>query len=181
MRFTLFYEGELKTRNDPKHKQRIRRHFHPQMKALWDRAPLSEMSEPLLCEGDPSSVLKTVDPFTFAPLACERLDMILSLHVTLLRPEPPGRLLSQGGDIDNRLKTLFDALSIPQGLPPGDRPGNDETPFFCLLEDDQLITDIRVTTNQLLVATESASHAVVLIDVETHTTRSSHLNLGLGT
>jgi hypothetical protein len=72
--------------------------------------------------------------------------------VLLLRPEAPGQLFTQSGDIDNRLKTLFDALKIPT---PNEEYGKrsrheDEEPFFCLLADDKLITKVAVETDQLL-------------------------------
>ena len=55
------------------------------------------------------------------------------------------------GDIDNRLKTLFDSLRMPQHdseLPPGCKHRGG--PFFCLLEDDSLITKLTVNTSQIL-------------------------------
>ncbi len=33
-------------------------------------------------------------------------------------------------------------------------PQTDETPFYCLLEDDKLISEVRVTTDQLLLLPE---------------------------
>jgi hypothetical protein len=45
------------------------------------------------------------------------------LKITLLRPEEPGAIILQSGDIDNRLKTLFDALSVP--AQPNQLPKND--------------------------------------------------------
>src|ERR1700730_3830664 len=67
----------------------------------------------------------------------------------------PGDVLT---DIDNRLKTLFDALRKakgPQELGAGTSSGQvapdaDEKPFYVLLEDDKLITDVAVTTDMLL-------------------------------
>jgi hypothetical protein len=32
-------------------------------------------------------------------------------------------------------------------------PEQDDDPFFCLLEDDRLITEVKVTTDRLLAAT----------------------------
>ena len=57
-----------------------------------------------------------------------------------------------GGDIDNRLKTFFDCLTIPKAnqIPKGDSPKVDEMPFYCLLQDDKLITNISVSVHQLL-------------------------------
>jgi hypothetical protein len=92
--------------------------------------------------------------FDFVPLVSVETDSIAELSLTLLRPEAPGKLLTQGGDIDNRLKTLFDALSMPQqanALPDGASPSDGETPFFCLLENDNLVTAVQVRTEQLLV------------------------------
>jgi hypothetical protein len=62
-----------------------------------------------------------------------------------------GRII-QGGDIDNRLKTLFDGLRIPKELKEiGGVPiEDDEKPFFCLLQDDALITEVKVRADTLL-------------------------------
>jgi hypothetical protein len=59
----------------------------------------------------------------------------------------------QGGDLDGRLKTLFDALRLPDNVAEagGVGPGEDENPFFCLLQDDKSISEVSVTTDQLLV------------------------------
>ncbi|MDB5472820.1 MAG: hypothetical protein JWP99_123 [Devosia sp.] len=62
----------------------------------------------------------------------------------------------QSGDIDNRLKTLFDALRMPDSkeeLGGYDKPGEDEAPFYCLMTDDKLITKIAVETDRLLEPT----------------------------
>jgi len=53
----------------------------------------------------------------------------------------------------NRLKTLFDAMRIPEaGERYADRtPSEDEKPFFfCLLEDDKLLNKVSVETDDLL-------------------------------
>jgi hypothetical protein len=59
----------------------------------------------------------------------------------------PGRLITSG-DIDNRLKTLFDSLRILGEVPAG--PTEDKKPFYVLLEDDKPITHISVETDTLL-------------------------------
>jgi hypothetical protein len=86
--------------------------------------------------------------------------------VTLLRCEPPGSIVTQGGDIDNRLKTLLDSLKIPEpnALPEGIL--GDEL-FFCLLEDDHLIVELSVRTKQLLEPSLNKGEVIVLIDIET--------------
>jgi hypothetical protein len=96
------------------------------------------------------------------------------LQVVLLRPEPPGRLITQGGDIDNRVKTLFDSLTMPrhpaQDLPAGITPTADEAPFFyCLLEDDNLVTAVDVRTDQLLEPGVDPSEIEATIVVKTRT------------
>ena len=93
------------------------------------------------------NIIEHVAGFRFAPLVTTRYGLVATLELLFLRPEPPGRLISQGGDIDNRLKTLFDALRMPRvatELPSGDAPQSDEDPFFCLLQDDALPLEVRV-------------------------------------
>lgn len=70
----------------------------------------------------------------------------------MLRPEEE-RFILRRGDIDGQLKTLFDALRMPENDSEtgGAGPQEDEAPFYCLLQDDRLISQIRVTTDQLLL------------------------------
>jgi hypothetical protein len=90
--------------------------------------------------------------WNFVPLVTEELNLICGLDILFLRPSAPGHLVS-GGDLDNRLKTLFDALRIPEANEryaarvPDDA---DEKPFYCLLSDDKLITKVSLETGQLL-------------------------------
>jgi len=83
-----------------------------------------------------------------------------ALDILFLRREGPGSLIRSGGDIDNRLKVLFDALRMPQTCDEvcGDSPTPDEDPFFCLLEDDKLISKVAVETNWLLTPLADNEH-----------------------
>lgn len=75
------------------------------------------------------------------------------LDVLLLRHDPPGALVT-AGDVDNRIKTLIDALTLPQQqnqLTGNETPREEETPFYCLLEDDVLVSRLNVETDRLLV------------------------------
>jgi hypothetical protein len=81
-----------------------------------------------------------------------------------LRPDRPGHVI-WAGDIDNRLKTLFDAMRVPD---PAENyvnapPTQDETPFFCLLQDDKLITKVEVETDRLLEPVTGNSADVRLV------------------
>lgn len=105
------------------------------------------------------------------------------MHITLLRPEEPGSIVTQTGDIDNRLKTLFDALRMPHKsseIPSEATPENTDKPFYCLFEDDNLISGLSVTTDRLLDDVKTSSEVVILIHVHTKVTRATMLNLGLG-
>jgi hypothetical protein len=184
MEFTLYYRGELKANGKAKAKQELRRHFHFQLKNLWSQLPLSELNSYLKLdppEGE-FSIIKTTGNFNFAPLISEKLNLIAELKITMLRPEPPGSIITQSGDIDNRLKTLFDALRVPikSEIPDNENASEFENPFFCLLEDDNLITKVQVDTDRLLDDCKNESEVVLLINVTTKVTRSRYANLGFG-
>jgi hypothetical protein len=90
--------------------------------------------------------------YRFVPLVTKNLQLLCGLEILFLRPDTPGAIL-KSGDIDNRLKTLFDALRLPSdGAELGgySSPGDDEDPLFCLLEDDCLISKVSVETDALL-------------------------------
>jgi hypothetical protein len=61
----------------------------------------------------------------------------------------------QGGDIDGRIHVLFDGLRMfrdGNDLPSRDAaPDADENPFFCLLQDDTLVSDVKIDTGGLLL------------------------------
>jgi hypothetical protein len=81
----------------------------------------------------------------------------------------PGRIFN-ARDIDNRLKTLFDALKMPTAPElGGELPIDDDNPMFVLLQKDELISHVSVETDDLLASPPSAgrddSYARLLIDV----------------
>ena len=146
MKFTLFYDGALKAKGDKNHKHIIRKEFHKQLKELWRHEPLCGDREYL------EIVKKEVGNVFFVPLVTKEFRTTAEIHITLLRPGPPGKIY-YGGDIDNRLKTLLDALKIPKKEElPSHSPEEDEEQFFTLLEDDALITNISINTDRLLIA-----------------------------
>jgi hypothetical protein len=67
--------------------------------------------------------------------------------------------------MDNRLKTLFDALSVPVNEQQviKDDDDNDGAPMHCLLEDDSLIRGLSVETHRLLARPDASDHEVVLV------------------
>ena len=88
--------------------------------------------------------------YRWVPLVTE--GMICDVHVLFLRPGAPGTLL-QSGDIDNRIKTLLDALRMPinvDELGGYTSPLDTEDPFFVLLDDDKNIANLSVETDAML-------------------------------
>ncbi|MDO8838669.1 MAG: hypothetical protein Q7V31_07040 [Parvibaculum sp.] len=176
MEFRLTYQGcLLSTGNDSRvgkdrrseHKHNLRSAFHPQLKRLWDVVPALKKGG----GGGPSVItVRAEDGYTppltkkemlakrhthfgwqFVPLVTSELDLICAVDVLFLRPHKPGGIVHQG-DIDGRLKTLLDALTIPDANQDYETrtAERNETPFFVLLENDRLITKVSVETDQLL-------------------------------
>jgi hypothetical protein len=170
MEFTLKYRGGLPSAqggNSKDAKQRIRRAFHPQLENCWKRTPdLNKFYQSQEVGGERRWLIVNkggpgwsgtwagipVSEFTFIPLVITGyyLKLVCELDIRLFWRDVPGMILNKG-DLDNRIKVLFDALSVPQlnQLPNGDRPNANENPFFCLLEDDKLITRVSIMTGAL--------------------------------
>jgi hypothetical protein len=88
------------------------------------------------------------------PLVTQQLRLICELDILLLRPQRPGKVIS-AGDLDNRLKTLLDALRIPKEDEGYSKRKPDAVPFHCLLADDRIITKISIQTDQMLELLDS--------------------------
>jgi hypothetical protein len=125
-------------------------------------------------------ILEKRGAFVFAPLVsqAEGWEAVVELEILFLRPSKPGELIRHGGDLDNRIKVLFDGLRMPQNdceIPSGDKPITGEVPFYCLLQDDALITSFSVKTAQLL-APQSPDHVELIISANVRATRRSMYN-----
>ncbi len=89
----------------------------------------------------------------FIPLVTDNMDIRCGLEILFLRPEEPGMIV-RGADLDNRLKSLLDALRVPDTA---DGVESEDAPIFCLLQDDKMISEIKVTADQLLLLPKQAS------------------------
>ena len=183
MEFRLIYEGPLHGQGaKSEHKWAIRRAQHPQLQRLWQQRPLAEAGATLLAHpprpGQPSVIVEK-GGLRFAPLVTQRLDLYAELSVLLFRQQPRGTLITDGSDIDNRLKTLLDGLRVPHGPMEG-RPtlpdAPDPSPFFCLLEDDSLVSKVAVESEQLLRPARP-DEVVAVISVHVKKTVLTHANL----
>lgn len=163
MNFTLTYDGKLKSNGDSLHKHEIRRVFHRQLVELWKASPLSRHRAP------EEALTKAIGNYKFFPLTSSAREEVAELRITMLRPHTgPGYIIGEGGDIDNRLKTLFDSLRMPdklEELPTGKQPVEGEDPFFCLLENDILVTGLSVRTDRLLEPDQPDSYVKLAIEV----------------
>jgi hypothetical protein len=160
--FTLTYDGSLPSNARAAQKHQMRLAFHPQLADLRRQPAIGTNADTI-----PSV---TVGTRRFTALVHPNWNFKADLDITMLRPEDPGGLIVQG-DIDNRLKTLFDALTRPrhaQDVPGGRTPGPDEDPVHCLLDDDSLIKAVSVRTDRLLNP-DNASHVKLLIRVTVRT------------
>jgi hypothetical protein len=171
MHFRLVYRGQLRSGNSKNrsHIHEIRRHFHRQIHQLWNQIPLSEHGRWLKPPDIPGnySVLYPVGDKSFAALVGPHTDLMAELDILFLRPAPPGALINHGGDLDNRIKTLIDALRIPTAgeIPPDWQPSQDEVPLHCLLQDDKLVTAFSVRADRLLEESASDLDALVVVHV----------------
>jgi len=187
MEFRLTYQGPLyadRGEDDRRqsrllHKHSIRRHFHKQLCELWDvdsrLKPFATRPSPIH-ESDVEKLSKLFERggIRWMPLVTEQLGAACSLNILFLRHEPKGGIV-QSGDLDNRITTLFNALRVPsaQEIPDDIGVQNEPNPFFCLLSDDKLITEFRVTADRLLVPSEKPDSDVHLV-IEVRTFITDH-------
>lgn len=195
--FRLIYKGKLKAstpdsrRTDNKHE--IRKVIHKQLAQLYkEHQALRDRG----AQGTKTFLEQMADTFghngfRFVPLVNESQALVCSLDILFLRRESPGHILSSGGgDIDRRIVTFLDGLRVPKNrneLPSGAVPTADENPMFCLLQDDSLVTELRVETDRLLTApdmnavedVEDAGHPQNDVMLIVHTrVRATRLGVG---
>lgn len=195
MRFRLTYDGELKAEGKDSRgpeKWEIRNHISPQLAELWELHPalLGKTFGYARVDGLPAGTklshhLKerlrlpvVVGGQEFIPLVRTSFALTCSLDILFLRKQTRGSLVSEGGDLDNRIKTFLDGLTVPkEGQMSSGTPIS--SPLFCLLEDDKLIADLAVRTDRLLTRPGgSTSEVRLMVDVIVKTTQVTLDNTG---
>lgn len=193
------------------HKQKIRKKFHGQLKQLWQTSEFLKKATvnknlvhmapgqipPMVGVGfldvgpQPTTPLAAYigsnfqrDGYRFVPLVCEDFSLLCSLDILFLRRDFPIGVIS-AGDLDNRVKTLIDTLRMPKGaneLKGYETPAQGEDPFFCLLEDDDLVTSLSVESGMLLdppiEGDGGAASVKLVVSVELKPDDVSLFNLG---
>lgn len=134
---------------------KIRMALHPRVKALWNYKPLSDHTKYLreACAPGDVAILERANGVPFSRHSLQITNTACEIDVALLRQEAPGQLLGDGGDLDNRMKTLFDALRKPstqEAQQAKIAPLPDDEPIHCLLQDDGLVLKVSVETDRLL-------------------------------
>jgi len=174
--FRLIYRGELPSSSNRKthvrEKHLVRKYLNHQLRRLWlVKSNLIQYARyigggALADSGTPSDDvdlrwrhgIETLannwnrGDFNFLPLVTDKFAVRCAVDILLLRPEGREYVFEQG-DIDGRLKTLFDALRVPKDINEtgNTNPDEDEHPFCVLLEDDNLISEVHIATDQLLL------------------------------
>ena len=172
MDFRLVFRGELPSGNSKTltDVHRVRCAFHKQLQELWKTHPALDAQhlDEVRPKGD-ISVLEKRAGHSFVCVVTNRLFLHCELQILFLRPHPKGEIVTQSGDLDNRIKTLFDALRIPT-----EKEANSlfrestalESPFHCLLQDDALISKFSVDADRLLEFTNPREvHLVITANV----------------
>src|ERR1700686_2094058 len=158
MEFRLVFEGSLKSGQSSGvvlEKHAIRKAIHKQLAELWQVVPDLKMrsDEHSILSAPPAesnprritmaaatpreSIWKTLGDtfekcgFQFVPFVSNHLGLTCGLDILLLQKDN-GTPIGKSGDIDNRLKTLFDALQVPQNSNElaGVTKAVDEDPYF---------------------------------------------------
>lgn len=182
MRFTLEYSGPLPSQNGDgwaETKKRvvdkwaIRRQIDPQLQRLW-------ATHPALVASKTHPLHRVIDHKMgrYRPLIRTSLELLCKLEVLFLRPGDPGQLVGPGGDIDNRMKVLFDGLSMPEPNDTG-RMQSETDPIYTLMEKDSLIEECSIRTARLLTSHDDPSYVRLVIDVTVRASRTTLENLDL--
>jgi len=173
MRFTLKYRGEeLKSSGNTGgrilEKQLLRACFHRQLERVWAKhnqlslVKRNTLQPPVMASGR-YDVKRPIEGSTlygflfrhvvkdtgFVPLLTGPMEAHCHLGLRVGRTVKPGSIIFDGGDLDGRLKTLFDALRMPRDASelPKDFHGGAEC--LCLLSDDSLITGLAIDSYEL--------------------------------
>ena len=182
LRFRLYFRGSLPANGSPKQKWRLREAFSSQLEALWTQEPLCHIQKfrDSSLHQNECYLAEARNGITYFPVISERIYTLAEIDILMLRPGSPGFITVGGGDIDNRLKTLLDALQPPNSTDTYKPDSLDlAAPISCLLQDDKLITRINVETDRLLDEPANSNEVVLIIGVHVRASSGRMCNIGI--
>ncbi|MDR1696804.1 MAG: hypothetical protein LBR41_01115 [Rickettsiales bacterium] len=151
MKFKLLYFGELRVnpKKRAQHVADVRMQFHPQLKKLVEDQPWTNLKSYMMPGATKAPVsTRHIGGIDFNPIITPNLKLTAELDIQMLHPEVVGVARA---DIDNRIKTLFDALRCPQNEHEiGENMPKNIGPIYTLLDDDKLVTRLSVNTSHFL-------------------------------
>lgn len=182
MNFHLRYSGPLpgKEKGSVEIKHRIRECFNEQLTNL-----IEDRDHVIGNATYGNSYAKVIRGIAFFPLVTSDYNMFCELDIQFFRRELPGNLISSGegygGDLDNRIKILFDALRMPSDEKEVPKRALEESETgicYCLLQDDALITKFQVESLVLLgkVTPENQKDVDLIIDAKVKIDRITEFN-----
>ena len=194
--------------NKPKaeNKHELRLAFHEQLSILWIANPIlkdfSKVESPNLERAISPDYAATLnegilgqipDKFPYSdllvkehekfgvkwhPLVTPENKLVCELNILMLRPNDHKSVV-QGGDIDGRIKTIFDSLSVPTNGDVLSKFPAAPSVFYTLLSDDSLIAKVSVDTDELLLRDPSCDKHHVQLIIEVNTRRRNEPYIGL--
>lgn len=163
MEFTLIYTGIIKSGNKAhiSNKNDIRIKIHEQLSTLRKHPPLNARND-LFDKSQNPDFFKKINGIEYFTLVLGKWNMYVELDLNILMPHDSMSFC----DIDNILKTLFDALRPPVNvneIPKNWQPLSGQQPFLCLLEDDSLIYKVNTDTDYLLDSSLTKQDEIMVI------------------
>jgi hypothetical protein len=157
-------------------------HLGPVNAPITGPLPLGYQMRGPVKNPEPKEILDLCEPIEkhgafFRPLVRDSYALHCGLKVRILRKEPPGKVY-QGGDLDGRIKTLVDALTMPQNVEQVlDKDSTEFSPIYCLLEDDSLVSGLDIESERLLGDQNNAQNWVRLtIEVDVRVRQATIYN-----
>jgi hypothetical protein len=120
------------------------------------------------------------DGFRFVPLVFSGWFLHCSLSILFLRRDGPNSVVISAGDLDNRLKTLIDALRMPTNASElgGASPEAGQDPFYVLLENDNQVNSLSAETDVLLGGSADPTEVSLYITVDIRPSYTENFNVG---
>jgi hypothetical protein len=154
-------------------------HMHPQLQELFRTPNMQGFFGRARAPDEIGEFERVLGEKRFRFIVSAANYTVAALSITVLMPGKTQQLLTNGGDIDNRIKTLLDALRVPADaseIPRSDAFNYGTDGLCCLLENDDLVDRLAVRTYHDFDPIDGKS-VRCLIEVETRVTQVSWKSL----
>lgn len=147
MEYLIIYHGNLPSNGSKDDKGKIREILNDQIKKIWDTDQYKNLMKSRQSNKKVKDMYVSVADINYLPMISSKIKLYCHIKIEYFSNRSPSEIFTDG-DLDNKLKTLFDGLRAITSKQEKTYEKENQL-YYTVLEDDNLVKGLTIETHQI--------------------------------